>query len=72
MARSGRSDAYRDRTTKIDISPEEYAELQQLWVEHGNASMADGLHALADRRYYEQWHFQSVDSIAWGRRGGSQ
>lgn len=67
--RSSNDDAYRDRTTEIDLSPEEYAELQQLWVEHGNAGMVDGLHALADRNYYEQWHFQSIDDIQWGDRG---
>ena len=63
---SSNDDAYRDRTVQFDLSPEEYAELQQLWVEHGNAGMADGLHALADRNYYDNWHFQSIDSLQWG------
>ncbi|WP_432564219.1 hypothetical protein [Kineococcus sp. SYSU DK003] len=66
---SGNDDAYRDRTIEVDLTPAEYAELQRLWVEHGNAGLADGLHALTDRNYYEQWHFQSIDSIQWGDRG---
>lgn len=64
---SSNDDAYRDRTVEFDLSPEEYAELQQLWVEHGSAGMVDGLHALADQNYYDNWHFQSIDSLQWGR-----
>jgi hypothetical protein len=63
--RSSNDDQYRDRNSEIDLTPEEYAELQQLWVENGHAGLTAGLHAHYSDHYVSNWHFESIDSITW-------
>jgi hypothetical protein len=66
--RSSNDDQYRDRSSEIDLTPEEYAELQQLWVEHGHTGLAAGLHAHYSDHYVSKWHFESIDSITFSDR----
>ncbi|NAZ88455.1 hypothetical protein GTR00_20525, partial [Kineococcus sp. T90] len=67
---SSNDDQYRDRVTETQMSPEEFAQLQQVWAEHGHRGAVDFLHAHFDRTYVTNWHFESIDSVEWaGPRG---
>lgn len=54
-----------DRDANVQLREEDLKLLQQLWVDHGEQGVDAFLHQHFDRRYYEGWHFQSIDSISW-------
>lgn len=59
------SDNYRDRDAAVQVTSEDLEQLQQFWVEHGDAGAAAWLHQHYDAHYTQGWHFQDIDDIGW-------
>lgn len=56
---------YRPRTARVQTSHEDLAQLQELWVEHGEAGVDAWLHQQYGEHYEPDWHFRAVDGIDW-------
>lgn len=57
---------YRDRDTAVQLRPEDAQRMQDLWVEHGEAGVDAFIHEHWDRRFVNEWHFQSINTLEWG------
>lgn len=62
---TGEAGNYRPRETKVQVSAFDLEQLQQLWVDHGEAGAEAWLHAHYDQHYQSGWHFQSISDITW-------
>lgn len=63
---SGITDNYRDRTTAVQIHPDDLEDLRAMWLEHGEAGATAFLHQHYSQHYMEGWHFRSIEAIKWG------
>jgi len=65
---SSNDDQYRDRTTSVELSDQDFNDMQTAWIDRGNAGLVDWLHDHWDDNYQSGWHFIDIDEIDWDNR----